>query len=888
MSHGTACTVPHHRPTRATGVTAAKENALDCAVAARGAFRISFQLARPMPSPTSPVWKHFDVSPGTEGDKAACLYCEFKCGKSQTLQARCHFAVEHRIPLLERQVALLAEKLESVSVEVPHEATEEKYTRRDGRVQGSARGFQPRITQALPGPDGAPSALAEEVSRARAAASNGDNVINEAIASFMVHANLPANVFNSPHFKYLVNLLTRRGASSSRPFLVADRTALMGKHLDVLYNRTVENMKSKLAAADVLCATTDIWTDRQFRAMQNVSVTFLDQDWNMIVYTLDTISMPESHTGNYLAERFKLSAEKFGIMSKVKAVSTDAHPNNGVMSRILGVAQIKCWAHKLNLVVTDVLLPVKGKKGFKLIPEDPVKDTHANVVQAIEACRASEGDENEENEEMSQAAAPPARRSARRPAVTERLRESGLWTPALRAINEEREMDLSQPPQPADGEEDEDEGSIALRFEPLDIMERCTKMCTTFTGSVKLINEARKAVSGDDVAEKAMTRRYGETRWGSILAMIKPLVKHQASLTHVLITNGHEDRMLSATDFAKAQALVDALEPFDSATTVLQTTKATMHMVLPQMAALMGTLLPSPELPTYEKLLVPLYKQGEVSLAEVALFRENVKRSLRCSLAARIRSLSETEALLVNAASILNPVHAFARLSIEDVGRDCSSDMTDKFGKNDKREIDKRAGIVKLALSSLGFDLGAFFNLSGADDDSDDGSDSDSDVDGNDNGNDAVIVGLRSYYATVGSRKNNKLQIHGENDDQTKLRKVDTMVPGNLESVWRALGDGLDVIARRAARVIHAMMASSATSERLYSLLGLICSALRTRLHQETATKLVVVKSNGAAAAQDSKKRYRSDNITFAGHPGGADLDDKGVVSAKRAKVSSL
>ena len=74
------------------------------------------------------------------------------------------------------------------------------------------------------------------------------------------------------------------------------------------------------------------------------------------MYVLQTRDMPESHTGNNLAEHLRKALAEWGITEKDPVIVTDNASNMTIKAeKAAFTLHVKCYAHTLNLAAQPVL-----------------------------------------------------------------------------------------------------------------------------------------------------------------------------------------------------------------------------------------------------------------------------------------------------------------------------------------------------------------------------------------------------------------------------------------------------------------------------------------------------------------------------------------------------
>ena len=116
-----------------------------------------------------------------------------------------------------------------------------------------------------------------------------------------------------------------------------------------------ERLCSKFEEADSIALTTDIWTSAATEAYMYITVTahYLDLDWKLQAFVLQTAAFPKRHTGVEIATKLKQICDDFGIGEKVSAIVHDRAANMMLTLDILEAERswesLSCSAHTLQL-----------------------------------------------------------------------------------------------------------------------------------------------------------------------------------------------------------------------------------------------------------------------------------------------------------------------------------------------------------------------------------------------------------------------------------------------------------------------------------------------------------------------------------------------------------
>ena len=124
-----------------------------------------------------------------------------------------------------------------------------------------------------------------------------------------------------------------------------------------------EFLRVKLALSSsrsMVSLTTDAWTSIATEAYLGITCHFINNDWELVSYSLTTMPLEERHTAMNIVSWIETAIEKFGIpASRIKAVVHDNAANVVAAIKLLeerhGISSIRCAGHTLQLVVNHAL-----------------------------------------------------------------------------------------------------------------------------------------------------------------------------------------------------------------------------------------------------------------------------------------------------------------------------------------------------------------------------------------------------------------------------------------------------------------------------------------------------------------------------------------------------
>ena len=172
--------------------------------------------------------------------------------------------------------------------------------------------------------------------------------IDKALINMIITDLQPVSIVQDKGFIDFLTVLDPKYTAPSR------RT-LMHNQLPQLYISRQELLLQELALINYCCLTTDLWTSRATQGYLTVTCHYINENMEMKSAILSTYHVEESHTADNLLPILKNITDKWNVTSKVHCVVTDSGSNIKKAVRLSGWNHLACFAHLLNLVVTDAI-----------------------------------------------------------------------------------------------------------------------------------------------------------------------------------------------------------------------------------------------------------------------------------------------------------------------------------------------------------------------------------------------------------------------------------------------------------------------------------------------------------------------------------------------------
>ena len=170
--------------------------------------------------------------------------------------------------------------------------------------------------------------------------------LNKSVAFFIAKDCQPLSIVERPGFRRVLNKLHSK-------YEVPSRKHFIEYEIPRLYGEVKEKVISKLKEAHYFSVTTDFWTSISHIPFMSFTVHFVDSEWVLRSYCLDTLPSYEDHTGENIAAALQDILENWNLSTeKLIATTTDNGSNYIAAFNSLGWTRVSCFGHNLNLAVT--------------------------------------------------------------------------------------------------------------------------------------------------------------------------------------------------------------------------------------------------------------------------------------------------------------------------------------------------------------------------------------------------------------------------------------------------------------------------------------------------------------------------------------------------------
>ena len=135
-------------------------------------------------------------------------------------------------------------------------------------------------------------------------------------------------------------------------FRLPSRTHFSKSVIPAKYAAAKQELETFLEGIHHCSITTDLWTAKyQVRSYVSLTCHAIDCEWQLKSMVLCTRELPDQHTAENLSVTLKEMMTEWKILSKVVGSSTDNARNIGNAMRILGIFNMPCIGHTLQLSV---------------------------------------------------------------------------------------------------------------------------------------------------------------------------------------------------------------------------------------------------------------------------------------------------------------------------------------------------------------------------------------------------------------------------------------------------------------------------------------------------------------------------------------------------------
>lgn len=173
--------------------------------------------------------------------------------------------------------------------------------------------------------------------------------LTDSVCYFIAEDMQPLDTVDDHGFRHLVHTFEPRYDPPSRKSLTT-------KYLPQMFEGEKSKVKRHLSSSRRFALTTDIWTSRANQAYTGVTIHFIDTEFELRHFLLETKEFPESHTAGNIADELREILKEWDLNDEfVSAITTDNGRNISAAIRELGWRNLACFSHTLQLGIEKVI-----------------------------------------------------------------------------------------------------------------------------------------------------------------------------------------------------------------------------------------------------------------------------------------------------------------------------------------------------------------------------------------------------------------------------------------------------------------------------------------------------------------------------------------------------
>ena len=173
--------------------------------------------------------------------------------------------------------------------------------------------------------------------------------ITSAVTSYITSGSVPIYTVEKKSFKDLLYVLDPRYELPHRNHF---SSYAIPEQYNLLKNKVVEELKK----VEYIALTMDGWTSLARDSYVSLTSHFIDHEWRLKTQCLTTAYLPESHTGQNLANFVKDGLAEYGFtIGRVTTMTTDNGTNMISACEKLQLLRLSCFGHILHNAITGAL-----------------------------------------------------------------------------------------------------------------------------------------------------------------------------------------------------------------------------------------------------------------------------------------------------------------------------------------------------------------------------------------------------------------------------------------------------------------------------------------------------------------------------------------------------
>jgi len=177
--------------------------------------------------------------------------------------------------------------------------------------------------------------------------SNRKQLIDKLIIDYIIMKTAPLNTVEDEYFRKLIH------------YFESTYQLMSCSSLKVKINEIFEKNKNKLINLldDIESVSIDFdsWTSIAHKSYITVNCHGLTNDWKIVCFNLETKLIQESHCSKYLKDLIEEVLIDYDLEYKTQFCVHDNAANMNLVSTLLGLKDIRCFAHCWDLAVKEAL-----------------------------------------------------------------------------------------------------------------------------------------------------------------------------------------------------------------------------------------------------------------------------------------------------------------------------------------------------------------------------------------------------------------------------------------------------------------------------------------------------------------------------------------------------
>lgn len=121
------------------------------------------------------------------------------------------------------------------------------------------------------------------------------------------------------------------------------------------FTKKQKKLEVEIVKVKHVALTTDGWTSAISDPYITVTIHYVNSNFKFVTRILNTTYLPVTHTSMNIAEYLRKVASQWDIQDKVIAVVTENAANMKEAIKLCGWRNVTCFAHTLNLAVTNAI-----------------------------------------------------------------------------------------------------------------------------------------------------------------------------------------------------------------------------------------------------------------------------------------------------------------------------------------------------------------------------------------------------------------------------------------------------------------------------------------------------------------------------------------------------